>query len=225
MIGGLIPALDCAATIGEVVRGVRRHVSDVLVVDDGSRDSTADVARAAGAEVVRHAENLGKGAALTNGMRHLAARGLSHALTLDGDGQHLPDEIPKLLREAAAYPEALIIGARQIESEVAAINRFGNHFADLWVRILTGRDVDDTQSGFRVYPLARILALEPEGQRFDFETEIVIRALRAGIDVRSVGVRVYYPPPAERISHYDRLWDTVGIIRMVLRLVVGARWG
>lgn len=219
----LIPALDCSATIGEVVRGVHERLADVVVVDDGSKDTTAGTARAADAEVIRHPENRGKGAALESGMRHLAARGFSHVVTLDGDGQHLPAEIPKLLDESAAHPGALVIGARRIESEVAAINRFGNHFADLWVWIVAGRQVEDTQSGFRVYPLEATLALGATGQRFDYETEVVIRALRAGIEVRSVPVRVYYPPPDERASHYDKVWDTLRIIRMVVGFILRVR--
>lgn len=216
----LIPALDCAATIGQAVRGARRHVPFVLVVDDGSRDDTGARARNAGGTVVRHETNRGKGAALQTGLRELASRGVSHAITVDGDGQHLPAEIPKLLTEAEAHPRALVIGARRIESEVAAVNRFGNEFANLWVRIASGETIPDTQSGFRVYPVAATLALGASGERFDFETEVLIRAARRDVEIRSVPVRVYYPPPDERISHYDKLWDTLRIMRIVLRLMV-----
>lgn len=219
----LIPALDCSSTIGRVVRQARKHIEHVLVVDDGSTDKTTATARRAGAEVFRHAENLGKGAALAAGLGILAREGYSHAITLDGDGQHLPDEIPKLLAEAGAHSEAIVIGKRQIETEVAAINRFGNDFANFWVRLVTGLDLPDTQSGFRVYPIAATLALRPTGRRFDFETEVLIRAARAGIDIRTVPVRVYYPPPDERVSHFDKVWDTVRIIRMVVRLILGDR--
>jgi glycosyltransferase involved in cell wall biosynthesis len=194
----LIPALDCATTIGEVVRGCGEHVSLVMVVDDGSSDATAAEARTAGAEVYSHAENRGKGAALLSGLRRLAEHGFSHAASLDGDGQHFPSEIPKLRVESVSHPEALVVGCRQIESEVAAINRFGNEFADVWTRIATGRALADTQCGQRIYPIAPTLALRPVGRRFEFETEILIRAARAGMEIRSVPVRVWYPPP-ERI--------------------------
>lgn len=222
-VAALIPALDCAATIGDVVRGARERVPHVLVVDDGSSDSTAAAAEAAGAEVLRHSQNLGKGAAILSGLRHLAATGFSHAVSLDGDGQHLPAEIARLLGESEAHPESFVVGARQIESEVAAINRFGNQFANLWVRIATGRDLGDTQCGLRVYPIAATLALNPTGSRFEFETEVLIRAARAGREVRSVPVRVYYPPPDERQSHYDKFWDTVRIIQMVIGLILRLR--
>jgi glycosyltransferase involved in cell wall biosynthesis len=219
----VIPALDCAATIGDVVSGVRAHLDPVLVVDDGSSDSTAAAARAAGAEVLAHGENLGKGAALLSGLRRLGERGFSHALSLDGDGEHLPSEIPKLVAESRAHPEALVVGARQVESEVEAIKRFGNQFANAWVRIAAGRDLGDTQCGLRVYPIAATLALKPVGRRFDFETEVLIRAARAGMDVRSVPVRVFYPPPERRRSHYHKLWDTLRIVEMVVGLILRVR--
>jgi glycosyltransferase involved in cell wall biosynthesis len=220
---GLVPALDAADTIGDVVRGSLRRLDCVVVVDDGSGDATAAEARAAGAEVLSHGENLGKGAALVSGLRYLRERGFSHAISLDADGQHLPDEIPRLVEESAAHPEAIVCGTRQIEADVASIKRFGNVFANLWVSIATGRDLGDTQCGFRVYPIASTLGLGSKGQRFDFETEVLIRAVRAGIDVRSVPVRVYYPPPDVRISHYDKLWDTVRIIEAVVGLILRVR--
>jgi glycosyltransferase involved in cell wall biosynthesis len=221
--GALIPALDCEATIAGVVHGCHEHASRVLVVDDGSSDATAEKARAAGAEVLSHGRTLGKGAALCSGLRHLGGRGLSHAVSLDGDGEHLPSEIPKLVSESLEHPGALVIGARPGDSAVAGINRFGNEFANVWVRLATGRDLGDTQCGLRVYPIAGTLDLSPIGQRFDFETEILIRAARAGLEIRSVPVRVYYPPPDLRHSHYDKFWDTLRIIEMVVGLMLRLR--
>jgi len=219
----LIPALDCAATITEVVEGCRERLDCVLVVDDGSRDVTAEKARSAGAEVFSHGENLGKGMALRSGLHVLSERGFTHAVSLDGDGQHLPEEIPRLTAESIEHPGALVLGVRPADREVAALNRFGNDFANLWVRIATGRVFDDTQCGLRVYPIAATLALSPTGRRFDFETEILIRAVRAGLEIRSVAVQVHNPPPELRHSHYDKLWDTVGIIEMVVGLMLRLR--
>ncbi len=217
----LIPALDCEATVGEVVCGARTHVSRVLVVDDGSRDATADAAKAAGAEVVRHAANRGKGAALRTGMRILQARGATHALTMDGDGQHLATELPALLRAAAADPSALVLGARQHEpGSLAPIRVFGNRFANRWVRIACGAALDDTQSGLRVYPLRETLALGCRSDRFAFETEVLIRAVRTGRPVRSVPVAVYNPPPGERTSHFRAFSDPLRIVLTVVALIL-----
>ncbi len=217
----LIPALDCERTIAEVVRGARRFVDLVLVVDDGSSDGTVAAATAAGARVVSHDRPRGKGAALGTGMRALAEWGVQRVLTMDGDGQHLTDEIPVLLKASDAPPGALIVGTRRLESMgTAPINLFGNRFANRWVEIACGRALPDTQSGFRVYPLQETRALGVRAQHFGFETEVLIRAVRAGIPIRSVPVRVYYPPATERTSHYRKFVDTVRIILVVVGLIL-----
>jgi glycosyltransferase involved in cell wall biosynthesis len=217
----LVPAYDCAATLGAVIVGARAHELPILVVDDGSRDDTVAVARAAGADVLQHPVNRGKGAALVTGMRALFARGFSHALTMDGDGQHLPREIPTLLAGAAAEPTAIVIGVRRRGSqEVAGINLFGNRFANLCVRSAAGVPLSDTQSGFRVYPLATTLRLPKQGEHFEYESTSIIFSARAGVPIRSIPVDVYYPPVAERRSHYRKVLDTLRIIRAVAPLLV-----
>ncbi len=216
----LIPALDCADTIASVVSGARGFVERVVVVSDGSRDATAARAEAAGAEVVRHERTRGKGAALRTGMECLALRGVSQVLTMDGDGQHLSDQIPVLLRAAAQEPAALWIGARQVDPGATTPARlFGNRFANRWVEIACGLTLPDTQSGFRVYPLRATLALGVRADHFAFETEVLIRAARRGIPIRSIPVQTYYPPIAERVSHFEPLRDTVRIIFTVLGLI------
>jgi glycosyltransferase involved in cell wall biosynthesis len=217
----LIPALDCEATIGDVVAGALAQVGRVLVVDDGSRDRTAEVAAAAGAEVLRHAANRGKGVALRTGMDALLARGATHAITLDGDGQHLPGEMPELLRACAADRSALVLGARQHPAgSLAPIRVFGNRFANRWVEIACGVALDDTQSGFRVYPLRETIALGCRADHFAFETEVIIRAVRAGIAIRSVPVRVWNPPPDERSSHFRGFRDSLRIVFTVIALIL-----
>jgi glycosyltransferase involved in cell wall biosynthesis len=216
----LIPALNCEATIGAVVSGARKLIEHVLVVSDGSTDATRLRAMAAGADVVAHDLPRGKGAALLTGMRTLAEQGVEHVLTMDGDGQHLADEIPALLAAARVAPNALIIGTRQFEElPVAPLKLFGNRFANRWVEIACGQAIADTQSGFRIYPLRETLALRTRAHHFAFETEVLIRAVRAQMPIRSVPVRVYYPPIAERTSHFRGFVDTVRIIFVVLGLI------
>jgi glycosyltransferase involved in cell wall biosynthesis len=217
----LIPAYDCAATLGSVLTGAAAEGLPMLVVDDGSHDATSAVARAGGADVVRHEANRGKGAALVTGMRALAERDVTHALTMDGDGQHLPREIPTLLAVARRDPRAVVIGVRRRgEQEVAGINLFGNRFANLCVRRAAGVPLPDTQSGFRVYPIATMLQLPLRGAHFEYESTSIIFAARAGVAIHSVPVDVYYPPIAERRSHYRKVVDTLRIIRAVAPLLV-----
>ena len=221
-VAALVPAYDAAATVGAVVRDTLAVLSSVLVVDDGSRDATGDVARAAGAEVIRQTPNAGKGTALVRGFGALAETGFTHALTLDADGQHLASEIPALLAASAAAPDAIVVGVRQKEGhEIHAAARAGNCIADGLMRVIAGQALPDTQSGFRVYPLTATLALGAVGARYDFETEVLLRAARRGLPLVGVPVRVHYPPIAERVSHYDPWADTLRIIGTVVRVLVG----
>lgn len=220
-VAALIPCLDAAATVGDVVQGARASLQTVLVVDDGSSDTSVVAAEQAGAEVLRQPRNLGKGAALRRGLAELEDRGFTHVVTLDADGQHLPEEIPNLLALSERKPDALIIGARLRDGvhEIAPIKRFGNSFADGWVVRAGGPKLKDSQSGFRVYPLAAlhtILRDEVRGLRFEFETEVVILAGRRGIEIDSVDIHVHYPPPEERHSYYRPWIDTIRIIRIVI---------
>ena len=220
----LIPAFNCERSIADVVCAAHRYVQTVIVVSDGSADATAERALAAGAEVVRHPTNLGKGAALQTGMQLLAERGFERVLTMDGDGQHLSHQIPVLLEVSDSDRQALVIGARRVEPEVVdPIRLFANRFANRWVEIACGQKLPDTQSGFRIYPLRKILTLGARAAHFGFETEVVIRAVRAGVSIRSVPVEVYYPPARARISHYRPFLDTVRIIFIVLGLILRVR--
>ena len=181
-VAAVIPAYRAAATVGDVVRGARAHCARVVVVDDGSDDDTERRARAAGAEVRRHPANAGKGAAIVTGLRALEAAGVGRAVTLDADGQHLATQIPALLAASDAVPGAIVVGARRKQGQtIARLNRFGNWMADRLLRAIAGRTLPDTQSGFRVYPVAATLALGARGAHYDFETEVLLRAARCGM--------------------------------------------
>ena len=223
-MAAIIPAYEAGRTIGTVVADARGHCARIVVVDDGSNDDTAARAASAGAEVLRHAVNAGKGAAIVTGLKALARDGVGRGLTLDADGQHLGSEIPALLAASDAAPRAIVVGVRKKEGHpIRFINRLGNWVADRALRLVAGRPIPDTQSGFRVYPVAATLELGVQSTRYDFETEVLLRAARRGVDLVGVPVAVYYPPVAERVSHYRPAKDTLRIIRTVVRVLLRRR--
>jgi glycosyltransferase involved in cell wall biosynthesis len=215
----VIPCLDGEKTVAAVIEKTRAHLPAVIVIDDGSTDRTEEVSKRAGAEVVRHSVNLGKGAALLSGLRAAKDRGFTHAVTLDSDGQHDPADIPKLLEASRAVPEGLVIGARDFNvPNVPGGSKFGRKFSNFWVWVETGTRLSDTQSGFRVYPVAETLMLPLKPSRFELEVEVIVRARWAGLPVGEAPIGVFYPPPAERISHYRGFKDSALISLLHFRL-------
>jgi glycosyltransferase involved in cell wall biosynthesis len=214
----VIPAYNEAATIAGVVRRAAAHAASVIVVDDGSRDGTAAALDGLPCAVIVHPRNLGKGAALARGMAEALAQGAGVVITLDADGQHAPEEIPRLVRAAAAHPDAVIIGARLRRTERAPRHRrIANRVADFFIGWAAGQRIDDTQSGFRLYPAALLPRLEvPSGpdRGFVFESELLIEAARAGVPIRSVAIDSIYASGA-RPSHFRPVTDIARIGRML----------
>jgi glycosyltransferase involved in cell wall biosynthesis len=215
----LVPAFDAERSVGQVVAGLAEIWPDrdaVFVVDDGSRDRTAARAQAAGAAVVAHERNLGKGAALRTGLRAAGARGFDVAVTLDADGQHLPAEALRL-RQCCDDPDALILGVRDMAAAGAPWpNRMSNAFSNLAVSAYAFALLRDTQCGLRRYPIAATLALSGRDDGFAFEAEVLIRAAAAAMRIVQVPIRVYYPPEPERVTHFDALRDPARIAYRVL---------
>ena len=220
-----IPALECGRTIGTVVAGVQEHVPGmrVVVVDDGSRDDTGARAAARGAVVLRHVRRGGKGAALATGFAWALAHGHDAVATLDGDGQHAPAELPKLLAAHRREPEALIVGARAIthrHGPMPGLNQVGNRVSTYFIGLFAGQPVGDSQSGFRVYP-GGLIREPPRTSGFEVESELLLRAAQLGLDIRPVTISTIYQPPEERTTHFRKVTDTLRIIALVLRQ---ARW-
>jgi glycosyltransferase involved in cell wall biosynthesis len=214
----IVPALDAARTIEGVVTGALPHVATVIVVDDGSRDDTAGMARALGATVTKHDKNRGKGAALKTGFALAQDLGFRVAVTLDADGQHPPAEIPKLL-EGSDDEGALVLGIRDLAGAGAPIaNQRSNAFANGFISLVTLRSIRDTQCGMRRYPVSRTLALAVKDDRFGFETEVILRANRAGIPIVQVPIDVKYP--TDRTTHFDARRDPWRIVARVLRTLL-----
>ena len=218
----MIPARDAEATLGEVIQGVKKALPEatVLVVDDGSADATSEAARDAGADVIRHEVNRGKGAALQTGFDEASRRGIERVLTLDADGQHDPAYAPRLLQ--ALDSSDLVIGSRDgNRAGMPWIRRATNSVMTRIVSGLAGREIQDTQSGYRAYPVALFddVALRHGG--FVLETEVLIAAAGRGWQVREVPVRAI--PRARRRSRFRPLGDGVAI-GAYLAGRVAARW-
>jgi hypothetical protein len=217
----LIPVYDEAATIGRVVQAARAH-GPVLVVDDGSRDDSGARAVAAGADVLRHARRLGKAQALLTGVAAARRRGASAIVTLDGDGQHDPAAIPTLLAAARTARRGLVVGNRlDGPGTVAATRRNAIRVASFFASWTSGLTVRDSQSGFRVYPLALFDDVRTRRGGFVFETEILLLAAAAGWTVEEVGVAAI--PRAGQRSRFRPLRDGVAIGAFLAGRVL-ARW-
>ncbi len=227
----VIPALNEALRIRQVVEECLRHVPWVIVVDDGSDDGTGDCLRDLPVTVLRHPQRRGKGAALRSGFAEALARGACGVLTLDGDGQHDPSDLPRLLAAAARHPEHIIIGARLRHRAAAPPHRrAANAFGDWGVAWAAGHRIADTQSGQRYYP-AKVIALrDVPGEDFVFEAQMLISAARQlGMRCVSVPVETRYRGddggPLRR-SHFRPLRDLYRITSHVVRQVLkhGDMW-
>ncbi len=226
----IIPVFNNARTVGDVVRGAVKHVTTVIVFDDGSTDGSAESAQAAGATVLRRNANTGKGTALRRLLEAAHERGFAYAISLDADGQHLPEDLPQFLEAALKNPGALILGVRDLVAAGApASSEFGRKTSNFWIWFETGIRVPDSQSGFRGYPLPESVQLKPWGRRYEFEADVLLRAAWAGIPIRTVPIHVVYP--ADRVTHFRLVVDNIRIValntaaclRMPLPLPLGPR--
>lgn len=222
----LIPAFRAARTVTDVVRETRAlwPVQDaVFVIDDGSTDETGELARAAGAIVLSHSRNRGKGAALRTGMRHALERGFDVAVTLDADAQHPPKEAARLAL-LDVDPRALVLGIRDLErARAPRPNQISNRISNFYLSLFTQKWLADTQCGLRRYPLATTLALGGRDDGYAFEAEIIMRAIAAKVPIHEESIEVIYPPANERISHFDAVKDPARIIRRVVQTMVEVR--
>jgi glycosyltransferase involved in cell wall biosynthesis len=196
-IMALIPAYNEARYIGDVVKRTLRHLP-VVVIDDGSSDGTGAAAALAGAKVLSHGKNQGKGKALLTGFDYAINRGVDAAITLDADGQHDPDEIPLFIDAFRAGKGDIIIGQRQY-SQMPAKSRFGNRFGSFLLRLAMGRPIPDNQSGYRLFSQEAMQKVRPTSTRFEAEVEMLLRADFAGLTVGWVPIQTIYN---DKKSHY-----------------------
>jgi glycosyltransferase involved in cell wall biosynthesis len=223
----IVPAYQAERTLASVIEDLRRALPDlageILVVDDGSTDRTAEVAASAGCQLVSHGKNRGKGAALITGLATARARGHEVALTVDADGQH-PAEEARTVLLASSDPEAFVLGIRELTTAGAPRkNQMSNEISNFFISRFAGRPLRDTQCGLRRYPIARTLALAPRGEGYDLEAEVLLRAIWAGVPIVEEPIRVLYPE--DRVTHFHVVRDPWRIVRTVVVALRDRRFG
>lgn len=212
----VIPAYREEKHIGDIVQRTRAQLDHVLVVDDGSDDNTARQAREAGAEVVVHNQNRGKGEAIKTGLRHWLDRQFTRVIILDADGQHLPEEIDRFIMAAvSAVGPSFFLGNRMNNlAGMPFIRRVVNRYMSNRISRLCGQKIPDTQCGFRMVDRQMIPDLLGGENRFDYETEMLIIASRKGYQIQSVPITTVY---SDEVSNIRPVHDTLRFFKLMRR--------
>ncbi|MFC4475856.1 DUF2062 domain-containing protein [Flavobacterium chungangensis] len=214
----IVPTYNNQKTLKKVLDSILDFTTNVIIVNDGSTDSTSEILKSySQLTQIHHPKNLGKGRALRNGFRKALELDFEYAITIDSDGQHFAADIPVFLEAIQDEPNALLIGSRNMTQEnVPKKSSFGNKFSNFWFKFETGIKLDDTQSGFRLYPL-RLLPKRFYTNKFEFEIEVIVRASWKGIVIKNIPIQVLYDP-AERVSHFRPFQDftRISILNTVL---------
>ena len=214
----IVPTYNNHKTLRRVLDSVLQQTGDIIVVNDGSTDSTPEIlANYPQITQIHFRQNQGKGKALREGFKKALELGYDYALTIDSDGQHFASDIPAFLASIQTDGPALIIGSRNMAHEsVPGKSSFGNKFSNFWFWFETGIRLTDTQSGFRLYPL-RLMPQKYVTNKFEFEIEVIVRSAWKGVPVRNIPIEVLYDP-SERVSHFRPFKDftRISILNTVL---------
>jgi glycosyltransferase involved in cell wall biosynthesis len=212
----VIPAYQDEKHIGDIVRRTREQLEHVLVVDDGSTDRTGQRARDSGAEVIVHDQNRGKGDAIKTGMEHYFVRETAWVILLDSDGQHLPEEIDRFLSTAASSMQpTFLIGNRMNNAETMPfVRRVVNRYMSRQISRVCKQEIPDTQCGFRMLDHQLIPQLLGGGDRFDYDTEVLIIASRKGYRIVSVPITTVY---TDQVSKIRPLRDAIRFLKLMWR--------
>lgn len=206
----VMPTYNNDGTLRDVVERVMQFCNDVIVVNDGCTDTSADVLASFGDKitVVAYGKNRGKGYALKKGLEKAKALGFVFAITIDSDGQHYPEDIPLFINALKQHPNALIIGSRNLNEEnMPGKNTFANKFSNFWFKIQTGVKLPDTQTGYRLYPLNNLPNLNLLTSRYEAELELLVGSAWRGVDLIPIKINVFYPKAEERVTHFRPFWD------------------
>ena len=220
----VVPVYNNGGTVKAVALGCREHLARVLVVDDGSTDvDVAALFSDTDIVVLHHFENRGKGAALLSALEYIRQRGGQWMVCVDADGQHNPDDLLRFFPILETEPSAIVVGARDFSvPNVPGGSKFGRKFSNFWIKLECGAGVSDSQSGFRAYPVELLSQMKLHGNRYDFEVEVLTKAVWCGLSIEEVPISVHYPPKEERISHFNQWKDNVRLTERHT-LLVGRR--
>jgi glycosyltransferase involved in cell wall biosynthesis len=214
----LIPAYNSSEFLANLLPDIKNHISDILVVDDGSTDATSQIAQSVGVNYICHPSNLGKGAALKTGFNFALDNGFDIVITLDSDGQHKPQYIPSFLQSYANSGRDLIIGSRiRDKVDMPFPRRVSNWTTSHLLSLLLRIKIEDLQSGFRLYSRRLLESVFLESDHFELETEIVIKAVQAGMPPHFIPIKVEYGYGFP--SHMNGFVDTLRWCRRVLELI------
>lgn len=205
----IIPTYNNEKTLEGVISATTDITRDVIVVNDGSNDSTEEILKKYDdLKIISYPSNKGKGYAIRKGFEKATAEGYDYAITIDSDGQHFPEDIHKFLDKSKEDPGSLIVGDRNLKAEsLSGGSSFANKFSNFWFRFLTGTNLEDTQTGYRLYPLKSLENMRFFTSKYEFELEVLVRAAWRGVNVTSIPVRVFYPSREERVSHFRPFKD------------------
>jgi len=222
----LIPTYNNEKTLRRVIDGVMQHVSPkhIIVVNDGATDATSTILSdyQNSITVLNNEKNRGKGYSLRKGFKHANEKGYSYAITIDSDGQHSPDDLPKIIQACLEHPGAVIMGSRNMQQEgVPGKSSFGNKFSNFWFKVETLISLPDTQTGFRAYPLPPLKKMRLFTTKFELEIEVIVRLAWKGVKFIPVPISVKYDP-TERVSHFRPGKDFFRISVLNSVLFIGA---
>jgi len=206
----VVPTYNNAGTLEEVIKGLLTFTNNLIVVNDGSTDRTPDILSDFESQVtiINHKQNKGKGTALRNAFKEAEKQGYEYVITIDSDGQHFPSDLSVFLDVIEKQPNTLVIGARNMTQEnVPGKSSFGNKFSNFWFWVETGIKLNDTQSGYRLYPVKAMKGIKYLTNRFEFEVEVIVKSAWKGIRVINQPVQVHYEPGDKRVSHFRPIPD------------------
>ena len=216
----VIPTFNNEKTIRDVAKRAISTQLPVLVVIDGSTDSTVEMIQGIGVDSIAFPQNRGKGAAIIAGADWASAKGYTHIITIDADGQHDPSEVTKFYEPMEKDPLCITVGNRQFKENVPFSSRFGRKFSNMWLWITSGHTLSDSQSGFRAYPVEVLRKVKCVSRRYDFEVEILVRGTWAGVALKNVDVSVHYSEETRNGSHFDPFRDNMRISKLYARLFI-----